>query len=194
MKKTAPSYETQELREFAEVLRGRRTIELFLQTPVPVHLIDEAIDAATWAPNHHVTEPWHFYAVGSKAKEQCLDLCNEIVTAKKGEKAADFKRQSWSEKPGWLVVTCDRSDDELLQKEDYAACCAAVQNLMLYLWKAGVGSKWTTGDITRDARFFDILDIDEAASFVVGLIWYGYPKLTPAQSRKGADEVVTDLP
>ena len=30
-----------------------------------------------------------------------------------------------------------------------AACAAAVQNLMLYLWKAGVGSKWTTGDITR---------------------------------------------
>jgi len=194
MKKVAPSYETPELREFAEVLRGRRTIELFLQTPVPTHLLDEAIDAATWAPNHHLTEPWHFYALGSKTKEQCLDLCRDIVTAKKGEKAGAFKRQSWSEKPGWLVVTCERSEDELLQKEDYAACCAAVQNLMLYLWKAGVGTKWTTGDITRDPRFFDIVGIDEAGSFVVGLIWYGYPKLTPAQSRKGADEVITGLP
>jgi nitroreductase len=194
MKKTAPSYETQDLREFVEVLRGRRSIELFLQTPVPGHLLDEAIEAATWAPNHHVTEPWHFYALGGKTKEQCLDLCSEIVTAKKGEKAGKFKRQSWSEKPGWLVVTCKQRDDELLQKEDYAACCAAVQNLMLYLWKAGVGSKWTTGDITRDSRFFDILGIDEAESFVVGLIWYGYPKLTPAQSRKGLDEVVNRLP
>lgn len=194
MEKPAPSYETQELRDFAETLRGRRTIELFLQTPVPMRLVNEAIDAASWAPNHHVTEPWYFYILGGKTKEQCLDLCKEIVTAKKGEKAADFKRQSWSEKPGWLVVTCDRSDDELLQKEDYAACCAAVQNLMLYLWKAGVGSKWTTGDITRDSRFFDILGIDEAESFVVGLIWYGYPKLTPAQSRKQVDEVITRLP
>jgi len=194
MKKAAPSYETPELREFAEVLRGRRTIELFLQTPVPAHLLNEAIDAATWAPNHHLTEPWHFYVLGSKTKEQCLDLCRDIVTAKKGEKAGAFKRQSWSEKPGWLVVTCERSEDELLQKEDYAACCAAVQNLMLYLWKAGVGSKWTTGDITRDPRFLDIVGIDEAGSFVVALIWYGYPKLTPAQSRKGADEVVTGLP
>ena len=194
MKKAAPSYETQELREFAEVLRGRRTIGLFLQTPVPAHLLNEAIDAATWAPNHHLTEPWHFYALGSKTKEQCLDLCCDIVTAKKGEKAGAFKRQSWSEKPGWLVVTCERSEDELLQKENYAACCAAVQNLMLYLWKAGVGSKWTTGDITRDSRFFDIVGIDEAGSFVVALIWYGYPKLTPAQSRKGTDEVLTGLP
>jgi len=194
MKKTAPSYETQELRELAEVIRGRRTIELFLQTEVPRSLLNEAIEAATWAPNHHVTEPWHFYVLGDASKERCLDLCREIVTAKSGEKAGDFKRQSWSEKPGWLLVTCQRSDDELLQKEDYAACCAAVQNLTLYLWKAGVGSKWTTGDITRDSRFFDIIGIDATEVFVVGLIWYGYPKLTPTQSRKSIGEVSTEIP
>ena len=88
--KEKPSYETQELREFAEVLRGRRTIELFLQTAVPRKLVDEAIEAATWAPNHHVTEPWHFYSLGAETKEHCLDLCRKLVTAKKGEKAADL--------------------------------------------------------------------------------------------------------
>ena len=193
MKKT-PSYETQELREFAEVLCGRRTIELFLQTAVPQKLVLEAIEAATWAPNHHVTEPWHFYSIGPETKERCLDLCREIVSAKKSEKAGEFKRESWSEKPGWLVVTCQRSENELLQQEDYAACCAAVQNFILYLWKAGVGCKWTTGDITRDPRFFEIVGIDEANAFVVGLIWYGYPKLTPNQSRKDVDEKLTTTP
>ena len=194
MKKKAPSSETQKLRDVAAVLRGRRTIELFLQTEVPRTLVNEAIEAATWAPNHHVTEPWHFYVLGEVTKERCLDLCREIVTAKNGEKAGDFKRQSWSEKPGWLLVTCQRSDDEFLQKEDYAACCAAVQNLILYLWKAGVGSKWTTGDITRDTRFFDIVGIDETQAFVVGLIWYGYPKMTPTQSRKNLKETLTETP
>ena len=193
MKKT-PSYETQELREFAEVLCGRRTIELFLQTAVPQKLVLEAIEAATWAPNHHVTEPWHFYSIGPETKERCLNLCREIVSAKKSEKAGEFKRESWSEKPGWLVVTCQRSENELLQQEDYAACCAAVQNFILYLWKAGVGCKWTTGDITRDPRFFEIVGIDEANAFVVGLIWYGYPKLTPNQSRKDVDEKLTTTP
>ena len=194
MKKKAPSYETQELREFAEVIRGRRTIELFLQTEVPQSLVNEAIEAATWAPNHHVTEPWHFYVLGDETKERCLDLGRDIVTMKSGEKAGNFKRQSWSEKPGWLVVTCQRSDDELLQKEDYAACCAAVQNLTLYLWKAGVGSKWTTGDITRDSRFLGIVGIDETQAFVVGLIWYGYPKMTPTQTRKDLCESLTEKP
>ena len=193
-KKAPPSYETQSLRDLEEVIRGRRTINLYLQTPVPVELVREAIEAATWAPNHHVTEPWRFYLLGKETIEQCLDLCRDIVAAKKGPGAAEFKREKWSEKPGWLVVTCRRSDDDLRQREDYAACAAAIQNFLLYLWKAGVGSKWTTGDITRDPRFFDIIGSDADDEFVVGLLWFGYPKVTPAQKRKRLDDVLSELP
>ena len=192
--KKAPSFETQELREFAEVLRGRRTINLYLQTPVPDELVRDAIEAATWAPNHHVTEPWRFILPGEKTVNRILDLCQRIVTRKKDAELALHKRDSWAEKPGWLIVTCRRSDDELRQREDYAACSAALQNFMLYLWKAGVGSKWTTGEIIRDPGFFDILGLDESEAFVVGLIWFGYPKLTPAQSRKDVSEVLVRLP
>ena len=194
MKKPAPSYETQELREFAEVLRGRRTVNLYLQTPVPRDLVLEAIEAATWAPNHHVTEPWRFILPGEETVGKILDLCEELVTAAKGRELAVHKRESWSEKPGWLVVTCRRSDDALREKEDYAACCTAVQNFMLYLWKAGVGSKWTTGAITRDPRFYEIIETDPEDAFVVSMLWYGYPKVTPSQSRKDLDEVISKLP
>lgn len=194
MKKPAPSYETQALREFAEVLRGRRTVNLYLHTPVPEDLVLEAIEAATWAPNHHVTEPWRFILPGDDTIGKILGLCEEMVTAAKGAELAVHKRQQWSEKPGWLIVTCRRSDDELREREDYAACSAAVQNFMLYLWKAGVGSKWTTGAITRDSRFFEIVGIDAEKEFVVGMIWFGYPKVTPSQSRKALSEVLTRLP
>ena len=194
MKKSAPSYETQELREFAEVLQGRRSVNLYLQTPVPEALVMEALEAATWAPNHHVTEPWHFILPGEQTVGQILDLCEAMVAATKGPELGKHKRDSWSEKPGWLVVTCKRNADALRQQEDYAACSAAVQNFMLYLWKAGVGSKWTSGAITRDQRFLEILGIDGEQAFVVGMIWFGYPKLTPTQTRKGLSEVVTRLP
>ena len=153
-----------------------------------------ALDIASWAPNHHVTEPWRFYLLGPETVARTIELTRKIVEKKKGAKAADFKAKAWSEKPGWLVVTCQRSDDELREREDYAACCAALQNFALYLWRAGVGTKWTTGDITRDKRFFDIIGIDRDEEFVVGLIWYGYPKLTPAQKRKDIGEVLKKLP
>lgn len=193
MKKT-PSYETQELREFARVLRGRRTIDQYIQTPVPDELIYKALEAAVWAPNHYVSEPWQFILPGRETVGRIIDLCAEIVTAAKGAEVAEHKRKTWSEKPGWLIVTCPHSNDALREREDYAACCAALQNLMLYLWKAGVGSKWTTGPITRDPRFFRIIDVDQSKVFVVGMLWFGYPKLTPTQSRQGLDDVLTRLP
>lgn len=194
MKDSVPSYETQDLREFGEVLRGRRTINLFVQTPVPNKLVRAAIEAATWAPNHHVTEPWRFYLLGKTAIAACVELVRDIVTVKKDAKAGAFKAKSWAEKPGWLLVTCRTSSDEILQREDFAACAAAVQTMMLYLWKAGIGSKWTTGDITRDPRFFDIVGVNPQAENIVGLVFYGYPKLTPAQKRSKLDDVLTELP
>ena len=194
MKKPAPSFETRALRELEEVLLGRRTINLYLQTRVPEELVRGAVEAATWAPNHRVTEPWRFYLLGQETIDRCVALVRDVVAAKKDDNAAEFKARNWAEKPGWLVVTCRVSADELLQREDYGACCAAVQNFMLYLWRAGVGSKWTTGDMTRDPRFFDILGIDADREMVVGLVWYGYPKVTPTQSRKGLDEVLVELP
>ena len=68
----------------------------------------------------------------------------------------------------------------------------AVQNLMLYLSEAGLASKWTTGLITRDQRFFDLLGADSDKEYVVGLIWYGYPKVLPTQTRKDVDDIVTE--
>lgn len=194
MSKKAPSYETHELREFARVLRGRRTIDQYLQTPVPEELVQEAIEVATWAPNHYVTEPWRFILPGPQTVERIIDLNASIVAERKSPEHGEHKRNLWREKPGWLIVTCPRSDDALREREDYAACCAAIHNFTLYLWKAGVGSKWTTGPVTRDPRLFDIIDADYETEFVVGLLWFGYPKITPQQSRKAVEDVLTELP
>ncbi len=192
--KKAPSFETQELREFGEVLKGRRTINLYLHTDVPRQLVMDAIEAATWAPNHHVTEPWRFLVMGPETVGKTIDLVREIVTEAKGPELGEHKARTWSEKPGWITVTCRRSDDDLTAQEDYAACSAAVQNFMLYLWKAGVGSKWTTGAITRDPRFFEIIGIEPEQEYVVGMLWFGYPKVTPSQSRTPVEDVTVELP
>ena len=76
--------------------------------------------------------------------------------------------------------------------ENYAAVCCAIQNLMLVLWEAGVGTKWSTGIITRDDRFYDVLEIDRKQQEIVGLIPYGYPKKIPEpRVRKGLSQILT---
>ncbi len=182
------------LRQLAERIRGRRSTNLFLKQKVSKKLIRDAIELARWAPNHHLTEPWRFYVLGEQAIAASIELIRDNAARKKDAAYGDFKAESARAVPGWLVVTCKKSPDEILQREDYAACCCAIQNLMLYLSEAGVATKWTTGEITRDARFHRILGSDPDASFIVALIWYGYPKVLPTQSRQPLENILTELP
>ena len=180
---------------FARVLRGRRTIDLFLPEPVSSDVLREAIDVARWAPNHRLTEPWHFYLIGQTAKTAITELAVELDTAAKGERAGAARRERLKGVPGFFVLTSRRSDDNaLLDKEDYAACCCAAENLMLYLWQRGIGVKWTTGGIIRNARLYELLGIDPSREVIVGLFWYGTPKIIPEQKRRAVSEIVTERP
>ena len=176
-----------------DLIRGRRTINFFESGLPPSELILEAIDLARWVPNHHLTEPWRFYLLSDSAKSTVVELNAELVLQEKGEKAADIKRKRWSEIPGWLVVTCLRSTDELRAREDYAATCCAVYAFCLYLWSRGVGTKWTTGKVTRDPRFYDAIWTDPEVEQVVGLVWYGYAAEVPVSARKPVSEIVMEI-
>ena len=182
---TAPSLE--------QVLRSRRTIHNFLPETPPIDVLMEAIELARWAPNHKNTEPWHFILPGTRTQQAIVELNAEIVTEKKGPAAGEKKRTRWSKMPGWLVVTSKICDNDLRCQEDYAATCCAVHNLTLYLWQHGIGTKWGTGAITRDPRFFELLGIDPASEQVVGLFWYGYPEDVPTQQRKSVGDIITTL-
>jgi len=178
----------------AELIENRRTIHEFQPEPAPRELVMRAIEAARWAPNHHLSEPWHFYLLGRRTAEAIADLNAEMVAAARGPEAGEAKRARWRAMPGWLAVTCDRSDDEIRQREDYAACCCAVQNLSLYLWAAGVGTKWTTGAVTRSPEFYDLIWVDPECELLIGLFWYGYPTDIPRTPRKGLDQILVALP
>ena len=179
---------------FAAVLRGRRSIDLFQPDPVGVEVLLDAIEVARWAPNHRLTEPWRFYLVGVNTRRALIELAAELDAANKGERAGEARRARLTAIPAFFVLTSRRSEDPLLEREDYAACCCAAQNLMLVLWQRGVGVKWTTGGVTRDPRFYEVLGIDAAKEGVVGFFWYGLPKVIPEKQRRAVPDIVTERP
>jgi nitroreductase len=178
--------------ELAELIRNRRSIDLFEPDPVGTEVLLDAIELARWAPNHRLTEPWRFYVLGPETIESVARLAAEIDAATKGERARQLRYERVSGIPGHFVLTSRRSDDELMDRENYAACCCAVQNLMVYLWNLGIGTKWTTGAITRDQRFYDLLGIDAGNELIVGHFWYGRPKVVPRKQRKDVAEIVVE--
>jgi nitroreductase len=179
--------------DFASVLRGRRSIDLFAPDAVAVDTLLAAIEVARWAPNHRLTEPWRFYLLGNVTMRAVVDLAVELDIAAKGERAGPVRRARLEAIPGMFVLTSTCSDDALIDRENYAACCCAAQNLMLYLWWQGIGVKWTTGGITRNQRLYDLLRLDSGKESLVGLFWYGVPKVVPSQKRRPVEEIVTQL-
>jgi nitroreductase len=175
------------------VLRGRRSIDLYEAEPAPLGKLLAAIDMARWAPNHRLTEPWHFYLIGPATRAALIDLAVTHERNVKGERAAEARRTRLGAIPGFFVLTSLRSEDALLDHENYAACCCAAQNLMLHLWAEGIGVKWTTGAVTRLPEFAERLSIDVSNESIVGFFWYGVPRVVPEQKRRPVADVVTEL-
>jgi nitroreductase len=190
---SVPDQDSRAVEDFAAVLRARRSIDLFASGAIDVERIRAAVEVARWAPNHRLTEPWRFYVLGPATMHAIVELAVELEVAAKGERAGPVRRARLEAIPGMFVLTSKRSPDPLLEREDYAACCCAAQNLMLYLWRQGIGVKWTTGGITRQPRFYELLGIDSAAEVVVGFFWYGVPKVVPTQKRRSVEEIFKTL-
>ena len=180
--------------QLADVIRGRRSINLFEPDAIDDAAITEAVEVARWAPNHGLTQPWTFYLLGPKTAARFVDLGAEMEAIAKGERAGELRRQRLQAIPGSFVLTSQRNRDELIDSENYAACCCAAQNLMLYLWARGIGTKWTTGAITRDARFLELIGAHPEQERVVGHFWYGRPKLVATQRRRDAASLLRRLP
>lgn len=140
---------------------------------------------AVLAPNHKHTEPWRFYVVGPNTHARIVALNTDLVRASGGEAAAANKEARWRAVPCFVIMTCVTAEEPLRAREDYAACACAIQNFMLTLWEQGVGTKWTTGPVTRDARLLDLIGAD-ASETVVGLIHVGYPEAVPTTARPDA--------
>jgi nitroreductase len=197
-KDTSTVLQTNTTATILDALHHRRTIHQFdASIRVPDHVVRAAVQAAIYAPNHGMTEPWRFVQLGPKTIRRIATLNAKSMEDK--EKAAK-KLARWQAMPGWCVVTCQRSpDNELLELEDYAACCCATHNFCLAMHAQGVGTKWTTGPVTRTREFAEICKIDVTKELVVGCLWYGYAKDGLASAgaplrRKGVDDVLCQLP
>lgn len=183
-----------EISDIQDIISSRRTIHNFQPTPPSHELLVEAIDMARWAPNHKLTEPWKFYILGKTTSAKIAHLNADLLTQTKGQAAAEKKRERWLCMPSAIVVSCKKCADPFREKEDYAATCCAVQNMMLYLWSKGVGTKWSTSKVITTPAFSEIIGADPKEEEVIGLFWCGYPEDVPAQKRIPTEHIIQVLP
>lgn len=173
-----PSEQAQRVQQ---LIASRRTVFQFEDRPVAAEVLERALQAAHWAPNHKHTWPWRFLVPGPQMRAQLEDYFAgrlELKLQRKGVPTEQWperlaaSRARQAKVPAQLIVYTLQEGDDTRRREDYASACCAIQNLSLALWAEGVASGWKTFD-SPEAYALTGLDPEQVA--LVGLIQIGYP-------------------
>jgi nitroreductase len=153
-------------------IRTRRTLKVFLPEPVPYQLLDDLLELARWAPNHHLTNPWRFRVVGPRALARLKEAA--------GPEAAPKLERA----PTLVAATSVGSNDPLQSQEDLCATACAVYAVLLAAHGRGLAGYWRTPAVLRTPGGLEALDIPPSERFVA-LIHLGWPR----QPKKAPDRL-----
>ncbi|WFE69580.1 nitroreductase [Thiomicrospira sp. R3] len=181
---------------FSKLAKKRRTAYQFQTTHVDIESINFCLDAAIWAPNHGLTEPWRFYVIGEQTKAKLMSIYAQLRADKRAqpdteEHQAIYQKacQRFLANPSVVLVGQVKSSNPVVYKEDYAACSCAIQNFQLMATELGLGVQWSTGPILQSEKTFSILDINPDEIELIGILYMGYPTCETNQRRKPRSEV-----
>lgn len=143
--------------------------------------IEQVLEAARWAPNHHKTEPWHFYILTGEGRDQLGRVYGKI-NLEKLENPNEEQRQQAMESglkkarrsPVVIVNVVEPAEGEKIEKvEEIAACACAVQNMLLTAHDLGLAAKWRTGKPNFHPAMKEAFGVS-ANGLVLGYIYLGY--------------------
>ena len=178
-----------------EAVRARRSAAR-VEGDLSREEIAELIEAARWAPNHYVTEPWRFTVLTGAARERLGEAWAPIAADHQGltgevrEKFIDGERRKPLRAPVLIVVSTRTDPDPVTATEDLAATAAAVQNLLLVAHAKGYAAMWRTGPLAYDPRVKRHLGLDESDR-IVSIVYLGRTATQPPKTQERKfDEVV----
>lgn len=165
-----------------EAVRTRRTHKVYGPDPVDRDTLDDLLELARWAPNHHLTNPWRFRVVGP-------DTLARLKEAAGPEAAGKLDRA-----PTLVIVSVAQSGDELQDEEDLLAGGVAAYIVLLAAHARGLVGYWRTPGVLRTPEGRAAAGLGDGERFVA-LLYLGYPRQgRDAPERAPAGEYVTYLP
>ncbi len=165
----------------SELVRARRTTKVFGSEPVDRATIEELLELARWAPNHHLTNPWRFSVLGPGA----LARLKEAAGA---EAAAKLDRA-----PTLIAVGVTQSGDAVQDEEDLLAAGCAAFLVLLGAEERGLASYWRTPAVLRTPEGRAALAVPDDVR-LIGLLHLGPRRQEqPTPERAPLEDVVSWL-
>ncbi|MDH6427399.1 nitroreductase [Paenibacillus sp. FSL R7-0048] len=159
--------------KITELIKTRRSTKQFKQTPIREEELHSWLEAASYAPNHRMTEPWELLFIGPN-------------TRAKLKHKTDFGNA-----PVVFAVLSKPAATAFERDENVMAAACFVQNFLLAAHEAGVGTYWASLGALPHNR--EILSVQENYD-VIGIFGMGYPEEVPnAKPRTPISSKITYL-
>ncbi|KXA89082.1 hypothetical protein AKJ57_05880 [candidate division MSBL1 archaeon SCGC-AAA259A05] len=165
-----------------KVIKNRRTIARFEESPVGEEKVKTILEAGRWAPSWHNRQPWKFLVIKD---QEIRERVSEVVP--------NVFKSEIIDAPLSIVVCVDPEQDPYHYVEDGAI---ATQNMALAAQSLGLGSIWIgvfnlKGEKeSREAMIKEILDVPDSWR-VISLLPIGVPESVPTSERKKISEIVS---
>ncbi len=160
-------------------IKNRRAIRDYSQRDVEDEKIKLLLEAATWAPNDRMREPWCFYVIKGEAKKRYETLATQYLQERFPTKPhlVDSSLKVLKTTPVHIVVTADMvpGDEDASSDNEYAVCCA-IHSMWLAARDLGLGLVWRTRGVglVRDERMYEFIGSPENKK-IIGNLFIGYP-------------------
>lgn len=135
--------------ELEEAIRTRRTHKAYGSQPVDRALLDELLDLARWAPNHHLTNPWRFRVLGPQALARLKEAAGPDAAGK------------LDRAPTLVAVSVVQTGDAVADEEDLCAAACAAYIVLLAAHGRGLAGYWRTPAVLRTAEGRAALEVGD---------------------------------
>ena len=141
--------------------------------------IEAVVEAATWAPNHHMTEPWRFVVVTGAGRARLGDALAAAAAAspqaaRASPEVVERERRKPLEAPFIVaLIGSPRRAERIVPQEELVAAGAALQNMLLAAHSLGLASFVRTGEGAYSEEVRALFGMGEGET-MVAMVYLGY--------------------
>jgi nitroreductase len=167
-----------------DLIKRRRSIGKMTGERPTREQIEQLVEAATHAPNHHKAQPWKFLVLAGNAREElgtvmALSLADRLEETRsdKAQATLNKERNKPLRSPVVIVVAAESPNQpKVMEIENIEATAAAVQNMLLTAEEMGLACMWRTGDAAYDPHVKQWLGL-ESGEHIIAFLYVGYPAI-----------------